>query len=256
MSREHLSIGEVLALLQTDFDDITISKIRFLETQGLIDPERTPSGYRKFYPPDVHLLQWVLRQQRDHFLPLRVIRERIDAGDHLIDDADTDTSTASSSAEPNTDSGSNRPAPPSSDPADLGGPTLFDGGPGSVALTIDELAHATGLSPSEISELERYGFITSRKLGQGSYFDGDALIVGRLAAKFAEVGVEARHLRMYKTAAEREASVFEQVVTPLVRQRNPAARKAAVDQLEELAQMGARMRAAMIRQALSHHLDP
>ena len=123
-------------------------------------------------------------------------------------------------------------------------------------MTLDELSSASGLSPVELAELEKYGCLSSRQLGPTTYYDGSALAVARIAAKFSAFGVEPRHLRMFKTGADREASVFEQVVMPLVRQRNPAARRAAVDQLEEMAVLGARMRVAMLRQALEHHLEP
>ncbi len=260
MAREHLSIGEVLTLLQPDFADVTISKIRFLETQGLIDPERTPSGYRKFYEPDITKLRWVLTQQRDNFLPLRVIRERIAAGDHLQPEpeieantglavgsqSDLTLGTASSSLSPEADH-NNRDS--------SGESSLLDSGPTSVTLTMDELAGATGLAPSALAELERYGFFASRQLGPSTYYDGEALAVAHIAAKFLKFGVEPRHLRMYKHSAEREASIFEQVVMPLVRQRNPTARRAAFDRLEELNSMGSQLRAAMMRQALADHLD-
>lgn len=260
MSREHLSIGEVLALLQTDFPDITISKIRFLETQGLIDPERTPSGYRKFYDDDITRLRWVLIQQRDNFLPLRVIRERLASGELDVDPAgDTDTEEHSGDVAPA--SGTTNPGDAGSDgPVSAvdayGTGALLDAGPSAITLTLDELATASGLSPAELADLERYGFLSSRQLGPSTYFDGGALAVAAIAAKFAAFGVEPRHLRMFKTSAEREASVYEQVVMPLVRQRNPAARRAAIDQLEEMAVLGARMRVAMLRAALVHHLEP
>ena len=263
MAREHLSIGEVLALLQPDFPDVTISKIRFLETQGLIDPERTPSGYRKFYEADIERLRWVLTQQRDNFLPLRVIRERLASGD-LEPGAGDDTgadeaATGGSGAGGDADAASARPAPSAPAPGSVdayGTGGLLDPGPSAITLTLDELSSASGLSPVELAELEKYGCLSSRQLGPTTYYDGSALAVARIAAKFSAFGVEPRHLRMFKTGADREASVFEQVVMPLVRQRNPAARRAAVDQLEEMAVLGARMRVAMLRQALEHHLEP
>jgi len=262
MAREHLSIGEVLTLLQSDFSDVTISKIRFLETQGLIDPERTPSGYRKFYEPDITKLRWVLTQQRDNFLPLRVIRERIAAGDHLqpepqpelepstgLDVGSHPTLTLGTASSPPL------PEPDHHNSDGSGEGSLLDGGPTSVTLTMDELAGATGLAPSALAELERYGFFASRQLGPSTYYDGEALAVAHIAAKFLKFGVEPRHLRMYKHSAEREASIFEQVVMPLIRQRNPTARRAALDRLEELNSMGSQLRAAMMRQALADHLD-
>lgn len=246
MSRSHLSIGEVLSQLQDEFPDVTISKIRFLETQGLIDPERTPSGYRKFYDEDVELLRWVLVKQRDSFLPLRVIRDKIEAGEHLEPEPEPEVIEA-----PATD--------PDADSAILSGGELddtasaLDTGPSTLALTIDELAAASDMTVDQVAQLETYGLIHSRPLGPSRYYDAESLAVSRLAAAFLEFGVEPRHLRMYKTAAEREAGVFEQVVMPLLRQRSPAARKQTLEQLEKLAILGARMRAAMMRSALLEH---
>jgi DNA-binding transcriptional MerR regulator len=262
--RVHLSIGEVLSLLQEEFPEVTISKIRFLESQGLLDPERTPSGYRKFYEPDIERLRWILTQQRENFLPLRVIKDRL-AGRAEPEDTEanggrvtTATAPVASSAAPTASS----PAPPPepeprraprharTEPAPAPATSALDSGPSAVSLTRDELASATGLPDKILTELERYGLITGRPMGRDTLYDEDALVVARLAAGFLRFGVEARHLRMYKVAAEREASFFEQVVMPLVKQRNPAARRQAVDNLSELASLGESLRGAMLRHAL------
>lgn len=255
---EHRSIGEVLTLLQDDFPEITISKIRFLESQGLIDPERTPSGYRKFAAHDVDVLTWILRQQRDHFLPLRVIRERIERGDHLLElagqamqlpvgrpsDADLDDDTGT---------------------AEMGlGIAAGEADPGASPLAIElaaltmsaeELSTASGLSPLELAELETYGLLTSRSLGPTTYYDGEALLVARTAKEFADFGVEPRHLRMFRTAAEREASVFEQAILPVIQPRRPGGAAEARQALARLATLGERLRGAMMRAALSDHLE-
>jgi hypothetical protein len=126
----------------------------------------------------------------------------------------------------------------------------LDTGPSAVSLTRAELASSTGLPDRLIIELERYGLIAGRPMGRDTVYDEDAMVVARLAAGFVRYGVEARHLRMYKVAAEREASFFEQVVLPLVKQRNPAARRQAVDALSELAELGESLRGAMLRNAL------
>ena len=319
--RSHLSIGEVLNLLQDEFPDVTISKIRFLESQGLLDPERTPSGYRKFYEGDIERLRWILRQQKDNFLPLKVIKDRLAAGEP--DDGPvaapttipvpapppTSVSPASpvavsaavapaveavaSSANSNFDPGSTpksavavgevdrptrrpaveatsgrgrgrprsgvRPASSNSvvpaladstDPV----PSLLDNGETAMSLTRDEMLSVTGLAAKDLVELERFGLLSSRTLGNTSYYDDDALVVAKLAAGFMAHGVEARHLRMYKVSAEREAGVFEQLVMPLLKQRNPGARAQATERLDELATLGGRLRAAMLRQALREHL--
>ena len=267
--RAHLSIGEVLSLLQAEFPDITISKIRFLESQGLLDPERTPSGYRKFYEPDIERLRWILVQQRENFLPLRVIKDRL-SGD--VSSPPTEQPQSSTPepvptpVEPPAPVPAPEPVPPPApepvpppappvpapvpDPPKMAAPSSLDVGPSAVSLTRDELASACGLHERVLSDLERYGLITGRPMGRDTLYDEEALVVARLAAGFMRFGVEARHLRMYKVSAEREASFFEQMVLPLVKQRNPDARRQAVTNLAELTDLGESLRAAMLRQAL------
>jgi DNA-binding transcriptional MerR regulator len=246
--RSFLSIGEVLELLKEEFPDITISKIRFLESQGLLDPERTPSGYRKFYDPDITRLRWILEQQRDHFLPLKVIKDKL-LSQHEAEPAAPVESPGRQS----------RPAmeqdPLPIPPERRGGDTPLVAGLSSVSLTIAELAHAAGLEVAAIQELERYGLITGRSVAGQTYYDEEALVVARHAAGFARHGVEPRHLRMYKTAAEREAALYEQVILPLVKQRNPTARRQSVEALEDLAHLGEGMRAAFVRASLRQYTE-
>src|SRR3954452_23142851 len=272
--RAHLSIGEVLSLLQEEFPDITISKIRFLESQGLLDPERTPSGYRKFYEPDIERLRWILRQQRENFLPLRVIKDRLQ-GEPTVP-AEPVAAPAPAAPAPAAPDPEPAPAPVAAPPperppmrvAPMAPPpvehtpppsrreqvyTGIDSGPSGVSLTRDELASACGLHERVLSDLERYGLISGRPMGRDTLYDEEALVVARLAAGFMRFGVEARHLRMYKVSAEREASFFEQVVLPLVKQRNPDARRQAVTNLSELTALGESLRAAMLRQALKSY---
>ena len=257
--RGHASIGEVLELLRAEFPDVTISKIRFLESQGLIEPERTASGYRKFYLPDVERLRWILRQQKDHYLPLRVIRGQLDDAHNPAADG-----TVSPSADGRRDavevapvirhpSAAIRVVTESVERRDLpsharadrtsaveflrSGPTrdqsssAIDAAPEAapsapfspppppalmgVSMTLDELARASGLTLADIAQLEELGLVTARSVFSERYYDEEALLACRLAAGFLSHGVETRHLRMYKTAAEREAAFFEQVVTPL-----------------------------------------
>ena len=394
--RSYLSIGQVLDLLKREFPDLTISKIRFLESQGLLDPERTPSGYRKFYEPDVERLRFILRAQQDQYLPLKVIRGRL-GGETTDDDglhggavvADAEPATvgavpraaggaaaaagsgsggvasggvgsgsggagsgvasgrSGSAASGSSVSGSagSEPSPPGGrtpgatdrpatsgsgsrgqtahpsgprngvDPGPDEGAGSSDGGgtpgagagssstgggagsagsggaggrtraggdasargvdssargglgglsprlelvptaengvaPDPVSVTLEELAAASGLSVAEVTELERFGLLNGRRVAGAVYYDGDCLEIALLAATFRGFGVEARHLRMYRTAVEREAGFFEQVVTPMLKQRNPQARVQAVETLLELSRLGQRMRAAVLRQAL------
>ena len=280
--QSHLSIGEVLNLLQDEFPDITISKIRFLESQGLLDPERTPSGYRKFYEGDIERLRWILRQQKENFLPLKVIKDRLASGqlDEPAAEAVAVTTVVAPKPTPTrprapiavgeidspptaratSGSGRGRARPEPTRAArprarrEAPVPSLLAGEPTGVSLTRDEMVSSTGLSVKELSELERFGLVESRSLGDTSYYDEDALLVATLAAGFLGHGVEARHLRMYKVAAEREAGMFEQLVMPLLKQRNPDARVQATERLDELASLGARLRAAMLRHSLRDHL--
>ena len=256
--RSYRSIGEVLSMLRPEFADLTISKIRFLESQGLLDPERTPSGYRKFYDQDVERLRWILRQQREQYLPLKVIKGRLVGGpenEAAAVDGDEHRATAAAgttrAAAAPADEGS-RTAPPSSTITE-GIPNPLSLGRQGVSMSVEELSGAVGLSTDDLEDLERYGLITGRPVGGTSYYDEEALVVAKLAAAFMRFGVEARHLRMYKTAAEREAGFFEQLVMPMVKQRNPRARRQALESLVELAKLGQALRAAMLRQALKDH---
>lgn len=462
--RSHLSIGEVLSLLREEFSDITISKIRFLESQGLVDPERTPSGYRKFYEHDVERLRWILRQQRENFLPLKVIKGRLsehepEAVEQLAwaggvgaataarlghadepsvvatepPDGPAPTSRADRAAEqlraaapPAPEAPAPRPAPPARQPrpapeagaaessrpapaaqattrlettpppvppaaapqrpvtavaadahatasepaaavpagapplaavtpaapseaAAATPPTQPDPGPAvaevpaQVAAAVDaappaaspvpeavvvpaapapepavapqapeavtaapapvqppaepaavtpvatppppadpapapaagtthgaasptpagdadadvdsytaaELAAAAGVRTEDVEALRSFGLLAPHAgVGGTTYYDAEALAVVRLAAAFAGHGVEARHLRAWKTGAEREVSLFEQVIMPLLRQRNPTSRRQAVTTLDELADLGAQLRTILVRQAL------
>jgi DNA-binding transcriptional MerR regulator len=439
--RTYLSIGDVLTLLRQEFPDVTISKIRFLESQGLVNPERTPSGYRKFYDHDVERLRWVLRQQREHFLPLKVIKGRLEdetsglesslsssgngsqgatgVSEVLSGAADSggaggggighgfERSTAvgleerrledrrlgdrsvevpghlpgfdppaggeslerhlagegagQSSGRPlysptqggagkagsharTAQSGPSRPlgttgtgngakqaaqgmssqGTPQRGTHEQGVPQRgtheqgvpeqegpFGGGlkapwagsmrgrepsgsplSGSVSgpapagtgahasqvppaaqvatagrspgvgpsrkspgrMTLAEIAAAAGLTESAIEELESYGILSSRMTGGEAHFDESELTIARVAADFAKFGIEPRHLRLYKHASEREAGFVEQLVLPLLKQRNPEARKRATEMVTELTRLGEGLRSAIVRRSLQDFL--
>jgi len=242
-TRPYKSIGEVLSELKEEFPDVTISKIRFLESQGLLDPERTPSGYRKFYDNDVARLRWILRQQREHFLPLKVIKGRL-IGDNETESGDEEQADAGAAG---TAGAAVSVAIDEPEPLSL---------PRSgTSLTLQELAASCGLEPGDLKDLERFGLVTGRTVGGTAYYDDDALAAAHVAAGFMKFGVEARHLRMYKTAAEREAGFFEQVVMPMLKQRNPEARRQASETLAELARLGQQLRSSMLRNALRDYLE-
>jgi DNA-binding transcriptional MerR regulator len=388
--RSYLAIGDVLALLREEFPDVTISKIRFLESRGLLDPERTPSGYRKFYEPDVDRLRWILRQQREHFLPLKVIKGRLENGmtdpdaptphlfemgdppperepqpvlvgvnrvvraseehpqaplatlapiaaaaaggdrlakhsapqaapsqpsppparaadagptgsgrsgpppaeehaspPHLPDAGEAEAANSSPSRRRRSPSAAAGTAPHPATPQppdeascatgpkarDAGNPGEVDPGAGAEAgeaaneepkdaaasvrrgptrstaglpgaglsgasLTLVELAHASGLELSGVEELESFGLIAGRTVAGVHCYDEEAVLVAKLAARFATYGIEARHLKVFKHASDRQTGLFSQVVTPLLRQRNPEARARAIEDLSELAELG------------------
>ncbi len=249
---DHLSIGDVLSLLRVEFPDVTISKIRFLESQGLIDPERTPSGYRKFYEPDIEQLRWVLRQQRDHYLPLKVIRARLDE----IDDAET--ATADDRADQSPDETAARRTPeavplPLLDERneDEVSPREMSASTAGASMTRADIARGAGIDEGVVVELESFGLLRPSVNGsEHPRFDEDALTVARAAAAFAKHGVEPRHLRMYRSFADREAALFEQVLLPLLRQRNPDAPVEARRGMAELAGLGRELRLALLRTSL------
>lgn len=413
-SRSHLSIGEVLSLLQEEFPDVTISKIRFLESQGLVDPERTPSGYRKFYEADIERLRWVLRQQRDAFLPLKVIKGRLEGQADLLEGTDgqpppphargfeddpeaqvmagfgydqaprpvlavgakqlggdiPQSYDLSSQGLGEAVAGERSPVPTRlrdharSEPVVVGGTALqakgamaeperapevvsqsgrglgpdshnrdkrsqvspgqaegdpqdavgqdqgqerkpgrvrgsdsrrrdntgrdntgrdnsstmprtsargISGRPGAgnwgategsapasgpvsdegEELSLEELIEETGVSPGTVQDLERYGLVTARVVAGTSYYNREAATIVTVAAQYSHHGVEARHLRAFKAAADREAGLVQQVIMPLIRQRNPDARQAAADAIEDLCNLGGQLRSALIRRALS-----
>ena len=320
-----MSIGEVLGILKPEFPDITVSKIRFLEGAGLVQPDRSASGYRKFSEDDVARLRFVLRAQRDQYLPLRVIRQRLadleqvgglegpgpepagsgaatgspgagsaggagsgSAGAGASGGSGSGSAGAGASGGAGAGSGSavgtagagaveagagsvpspaasagqpaSIPALPTSASSPAGPPgsgsqpgraAMFAAPPSDAQFTRDEVCRAAGATVDQLLELESFGLVSARGSGdRGAWYGGDDLVLLRLARELADYGLEARHLRMYKLFAEREAALFEQVVAPLVRQRNPEARARARDTIEMLAQLGGRMRDLALRSAV------
>ncbi|WP_205745759.1 MerR family transcriptional regulator [Egibacter rhizosphaerae] len=254
------TIGEVLNQLKEDFEDITISKIRFLESEGLIYPDRTDSGYRKFIDDDVDRLRFILTAQRDHYLPLKVIREqldRLDAGEVPGQEA--------------AEGGSGYPMPQSSGPQALVGSVPSDGVGGATAgadagavpsggldeqptpapMGVRELCEASGLEPGEVKALREFGVLGT---GDDGWFDGEDVVAARAAKELLRLGLEPRHLRMYRQFVEREQALFEQLVTPLLRQRNPEARRQATRQLEQLSQLTGSLKSALLSRALRNRV--
>jgi DNA-binding transcriptional MerR regulator len=242
------TIGEVLNQLKEDFEDITISKIRFLESEGLVFPDRTDSGYRKFSDDDINRLRFILTAQRDHYLPLKVIREqldRLDAG-QVPAAGPEDNAHGGAFGQPLRVAEVARAleAAMSNDAE-----RLLDQDTTRIALTVDELSDATGLTASEVRSLREYGLI-GRDFSETNAFGTDDLVVARAGRELLRLGLEPRHLRMYLQFVDREVALFEQVVTPLLRQRNPDARRQATDQLEQLAALTGRLKRALLGSAL------
>jgi DNA-binding transcriptional MerR regulator len=225
-TRSYQSIGEVLVSVKAEFPDITISKIRFLEAEGLIEPERTPSGYRKFYAQDVDRLKAILRMQRDEYLPLKVIKERLlkqegEEGDG-IEMADVDADGAGAVEE-------------------------LAEAPTGLQMSLEEMSAATGVERDRIKELESFGIVCSHGPDGARYYDGDDYIVLSIVKDFFRHGIEPRHLTMYKHFSDREASFFETIVAPTLRQKNPDARRAASQTLVDLATTSRKFKQALLR---------
>lgn len=235
--RPYYSIGEVLALLLEEFPDVTISKIRFLEAQGLVEPERTSSGYRKFYEDDIERLKYILKEQKDNFLPLRVIKGRLD------DDA---TGSITGPVEVPTGSVLRR-HPATHEPsarrskirAIVPDPTLDT----PRAFTKDDIVEDAKITPSFLDELVKFGIVKGR---EGDLFDARDAEIAHIASRFAELGIDARHLKGWVLAAEREVSLYEQRLLPMLRQRNPNARTESGEMLDELKELSARLHGTLL----------
>jgi DNA-binding transcriptional MerR regulator len=292
----------VLDLLTPEFPDVTISKIRFLESRGLIEPERTPSGYRKFFPADVDRLRWILKQQSEHFLPLKVIKGRLEQGalfdaelsaaePSLFDAAiaapeatngGTVSEPVASASNSKIGGGGDEPPPPidpASAPAAVSSvvevpavpvvtpevtPTEAPAAPAArerassapkrqqsdVAYSVAELIGATGATEELVAELLEFGLISTRVVRGSQTFGTEALEITKLAAGFGEFGIEPRHLKSLRFAAERQALLYSQIVAPLLRQRNVATRERATADLTNMAVMGAKLYEAFLKSVI------
>jgi DNA-binding transcriptional MerR regulator len=211
-ARGYLSISEVLAQLRADFPDIRISKIRFLEAEGLIEPARAPSGYRRFDAADVDRLRYILTAQRDQYLPLRVIKERLGR-------------------------------PPGGEPSGAPDASQLTRG----QLTRRELLDRAGITEPQLAELEAFGLL--RKAGR--LYGPDALEAARAAAALGAYGVEPRHLRAIRASVEREVTLIEDIVAPILKQRGAGARDLAAQTAAELGELTTRLHRALIGGALA-----
>lgn len=219
---EPLSIGEVINLLKDDFPEISVSKVRFLENQGLVSPTRSQSGYRQFFTEDLDRLRFILGQQRDHFLPLKVIKARLADWEHGItswDDDEPPTAEFFSEDEP---------------------------------VTEDELARRSGLSSDEIAQLEAHGVLRRTK---GDLFSPDALAVARQGRLLLDLGLESRHIRTLRLTADRQADLVQQLVAPLMRTSSPEAQQNVADRMAILARSFSTTTMHLLREELAGILD-
>ena len=229
----HLSIGEVLASLRPDFPDLTISKIRFYETAGLVEPARTPAGYRKFSSDDVERLRYVLTAKHDHYLPLRVIRsqlEAIDAGNPAVPEPE--------------------PAPETASPLE----GALDLTPSDLRLTREQMLTETGLDAATLSAIDESGLLHRRR---GGYYDADDVAIAAIVAELARFGLEPRHLRSFKSATDREVGLIEQAVAPpTARRRSETGRAESRQTAAELGAELLRLHTALLQAGLRHALTP
>jgi DNA-binding transcriptional MerR regulator len=210
----------VLAHLRTEFPDTTISKLRFLEAEGLVDPQRTASGYRKYSWDDVHRLRFVLTAQRDQYLPLRVIREQLDRREEPLAPRPALVAVGTEA--------------PAQDGAD-------------TRMARDDLLARTGVTGEMLTELEKAGLVEARPPG---WYDGDAVVIVEAVAGLTRYGLELRHLRAFRAGADREVGLFSQLLAPLVRQHDPAARARAAETARELQALSQKLHAALVRAGL------
>jgi len=215
-----LTIGTVCTRLQSEFPDISISKIRYLEDQGLLAPRRTQSGYRLFSEDDVERLETILRLQRDEFLPLRVIRQEL-------------ASPSGAGKERR-----RRRAVGLADPDD--------------ELDLGELCERAAITHELARELEEYGLLHSRRSGSDKLYPAGDVDVAVACEKLSRFGISARHLRTFRTAADREAGLLQQLVAPSLRSRNPERREAAVQQLQTLAELAQELSQLLFWRDLRH----
>jgi DNA-binding transcriptional MerR regulator len=228
-----LTIGAVCKQLSQEFPDISISKIRYLEDQKLLAPRRTPGGYRLYSQSDVSRLRTILRLQRDEFLPLRVIRQELAAGRSFEEDVPAAVASAGAAAPATTPDG--RPG------AALRRLTfsLRDGG---ALYSLDDVVEETGADPRLIAELEDYGIVKGELRGGTRYYDDTQREIVRAVTELSRYGVAGRNLRVFRTSAEREAALLQQILAPSLRSRNPERRKEAVEALENLAAVASHLK--------------
>ncbi len=229
-----MNIGEVHAKLREDFPNLELSKLRYFESMGLVEPVRTAAGYRKYSTTDVDRLRYALTLQRDHHLPLKVIREHLDALDRGLEP-------------PSLAEGPQVPRLALA-PDGFPSPEVFDPESSRLRLTRRELLLAAEIEESFLADLESYGLVSPRP-GSAPY-DNDAIVVARTVSELADYGIEPRHLRAWKTAADREVGLVEQVAAPIRRSREQGAEGRADEAISQLAALSVRLHAVLVKVGL------
>ena len=229
VSENLLSIGDVLGLLKGDFPDVTISKIRFLEAEGLVTPQRTASGYRKFAPADVQRLRYILGLQRDQYLPLRVIKDHLDAIDRGLQPTNT-----------------GQPPRPLVSVDSLVRAEDFSASK-PVRMTAAEICESAELAPAVLAEIEGFGLIASAD----GYYNADDFAVLRTIGALLAFGIEPRHLRAFKVAADREIGLVQQVITPMAKSKAPDGVQRAAEAAREIAALSVALHAALVRSGIN-----
>ena len=223
---ELFNISQICESLIEEFPELTVSKIRYLESQGLLEPVRTESGYRKFSTVDLAKLEWILRQQRDYFVPLKIIKERIRR-------TGIDVESSAEYQKTDLEVSENKPAVTS-----------------GISLDIEGLSRASGLPTEKIEELIELGVVKGRKVGSKEIFEGDALLTIKSAKRLFELGMETRHLRMYLVAAQREAGVIEQLFSAKTKSGDIESRSEAKRELDEVVTLGREIHKCLLKLSL------
>ena len=246
-----MSIGAVLDLLRPEFPDVTISKIRFLESEGLVNPQRSPSGYRRFTAYDSSRLRFILTAQRDQYLPLKVIKAQLDAqpdGELPLQDSLYPAPRLVPVGKPS-DDGPQRGRNNGPQRGRGDGP---GGGPAPVRLTREDLLERSGVATELITALRKAGVITT---GPGGFFDEHAVVIAQCAAALAEYGVEPRHLRAFRSAADRQSDLIAQIAGPVGKAGTTGARDRADDLAREVAALAITLHTSLIKSAVRDVLD-
>ncbi|RJP31219.1 MAG: MerR family transcriptional regulator [Actinobacteria bacterium] len=231
--KDKMSIGDLLKSMKDEFPDLTISKIRFLESEGLIEPERTPSGYRKFSQADAQRLRFILKLQREKYLPLKVIREKIDELESGKVRAGDLVPGMMGSLEVGEDL------------------VAYD----DATLLLEHAPQVLDIDPLFLSTLEEFGLICPHEGDDGPYYDKEDVKILRIAREFSRYGLEPRHMRMYENLTDREALAFEQIILPALKSKDPEAKRRALDNLLQLVNLSRELKDLLLKNRVKEYFQ-